>query len=87
MLQEPVGTSDVWDFDREGGPAVIFCTPTLAPSDSELLAEALAFYLDHLAVKDSLRQPILSLMYHLARCSGHFANKLGELGKGMGRGT
>ena len=86
MLQEPVGNSDVWDFDREGGPVVIFCRPTLSPNDSEILAGALVFYVDHLA-SDPLRQPIYSLIYHLARCSSYFAKKLNELGRGMGHGT
>ena len=87
MLQKSVGNSDVWDFDREDGPAIIYSSPGLAPDDSELLAEALSFYLDHLASKDPLRQSVLSLMYHLSRCSSHFESKIKELGKGMGHGA
>ena len=87
MLQKSVGNADVWDFDRPGGPAIIFCTPTLVPDESELLAEVLSFYLDQLAAYDPLRQSVWSLIYHLARCSSHFANRLDELEERMGHGT
>jgi len=87
MLQKPVGASDVLDWEGGGGPVVLFCSPVLFANESELLAEALSFYLDNLAYKDPLRQPVLSLIYHLARSSGHFASAIKELGKGVGYGT